>query len=54
MLILSNCRIDLSDILWELVDKFSIVSYFPSTFSPTLGHHQGRMYYESDVTFVST
>ena len=24
----------------------------PSTFCPTLGHHQGRIYYKSDVTFV--
>ena len=38
----------------ELVDKPSIISYFPSTFDLTLGHHQGRMYYESDVNFVCT
>ena len=36
----------------ELVDKSSIISYFPSTFWPTLDHHQGRMYNKSDVTFV--
>ena len=42
------------DIWRELVDKSSILSYFPSTFCPTLGHHQGRMYYKSDVTFVCT
>ena len=24
----------------------------PSTFCPTLGHHQGRIYYKSHVTFV--
>ena len=42
------------DIWWELVDKSSIISYFPSTFCSTLGHHQGRMYYKSDVTFVCT
>ena len=42
------------DIWQELVDKYSIISYFPSTFSPTLGHHQGRMYYKSDVTFECT
>ena len=40
------------DIRWELVDKPSMISYFPSTFCPTLGHHQRRMYYKSDVTFV--
>ena len=38
----------------ELVDKPSIISYFPSTFCPTFGHHQGRMYYKRDVTFVCT
>ena len=32
------------DIWWESVDKPSIISNFPSTFCPTLGHHQGRMY----------
>ena len=42
------------DIHLEFVDKSSIISYFPSTFCPTLGHHQGRMYYKSDVTFVYT
>ena len=42
------------DIWWELVDKPSIISYFPSTFYPTLGHHQERRYYKSDVTFVCT
>ena len=26
----------------------------PSTFCPTLGHHQGRIYYKSDITFVLT
>ena len=26
----------------ELIDVFSIIIYFPSTFCPTLGHHQGR------------
>ena len=40
------------DIWPELVDKPFIISYFPRTFCPTLGHHQGRMYYKSDVTFV--
>ena len=42
------------DIRQELVDKPSIISYFPSTFCSTLGHHHGRMYYKSDVTFVCT
>ena len=42
------------DIWRELVDKLSIISYFPSTFSPTLCYHQRRMYYKSDVTFVYT
>ena len=42
------------DIRRELVDKSSIISYFSSTFCPTSGHHQGRMYYKRDVTFVCT
>ena len=42
------------DIRRELVDKSSIISYFPRTFYPTLSHHQGRMYYKSDATFVCT
>ena len=29
-----------------------IYIYMQSTFCPTLGHHQGRIYYKSDVTFV--
>ena len=41
------------DILGELVDKPSIISYFPITFCPTLGHHQRRIYYKS-VTFICT
>ena len=41
--------------IWrQLIDIFSIIVYFPSTFCPTLGHHQGRMYYKSDVTFICT
>ena len=36
----------------ELIYVLSIVLYIPSTFCPTLGHHQGRIYYKSDVTFV--
>ena len=42
------------DIRLELFDKLSIISYFPSTFCPTLGHHQWRMYNKSDVTFICT
>ena len=53
LLILSYCCIDFS-IQRELIDIFSIIVYFPSTFCLTLGHHQGRMYYKSDVTFVCT
>ena len=41
-------------IRWELIYVLSIVVYIPSTFCPTLGHHQGRIYYKSDVTFVFT
>ena len=36
----------------ELIDVFSIIVYIPSTFCPTLVHHQRRIYYKSDVTFV--
>ena len=36
----------------ELIYVSSIVVCIPSTFCPTLGHHQGRIYYKSDVTFV--
>ena len=39
-------------ILGELIYVLSIVACIPSTFCPTLGHHQGRIYYKSDVTFV--
>ena len=42
------------DIRRELVDKSSIISYFPSTSCTTLSHHLGRMYYKSDVTFSCT
>ena len=38
----------------ELIGIFSIIVYFSSTFCPTLGHHQGRIYYKSDVTFLCT
>ena len=36
----------------ELIYVLSIVVCIPSTFCPTLGHHQGRIYYKSGVTFV--
>ena len=36
----------------ELIYVLSIVVCIPSTFCLTLGHHQGRIYYKSDVTFV--
>ena len=36
----------------ELIYVLSIVVCVPSTFWQTLGHHQGRIYYKSDVTFV--
>ena len=39
-------------ILGELIYVLFIVACIPSTFCPTLGHHQGRIYYKSDVTFV--
>ena len=35
----------------ELIDVFSIIVYIPSTFCLTLGHHQGRIYYKSDINF---
>ena len=35
-----------------LIYVLSIVVCIPSTFGPTLGHHQGRIYYKSDVAFV--
>ena len=36
----------------ELIYVLPIVVCIPSTFCPILGHHQGRIYYKSDVTFV--
>ena len=36
----------------ELIDVFSIIVYIRCTFCPTLGHHQGRIYRKSDITFV--
>ena len=39
--------------IWrELIDVLSITVYIPRTFCTTLGHHQGRINYKSDVTFV--
>ena len=36
----------------ELIYVSSMIVCIPSTFWTTLGHHQGRIYYKSDVTFV--
>ena len=36
----------------ELIYVLPIVVCILSTFCPTLGNHQGRIYYKSDVTFV--
>ena len=36
----------------ELIEVLSIVVCIPSSFCPTLGYHQGRICYNSDVTFV--
>ena len=36
----------------ELIKVLSIIVCIPSTFCPTLVHHQGRICYKSDVTFV--
>ena len=36
----------------ELIYVFSIIVYIPSTFCPSLGHHQERIYYKRDITFV--
>ena len=49
LFIRSYCRIAIRQ---ELMDVFSIIVYIPRTFYLTLGHHQGRIYYKSDVTFV--
>ena len=39
--------------IWgELIFVLSIVVRIPRTFGPTLGHHQGMIYYKSDATFV--
>ena len=37
-----------------MIYVLSIAVCIPSTFRPILGHHQGRIYYKSDVTFVFT
>ena len=39
-------------IRWELVDETLITNCYSSTFCPILGHHQGCVYCESDVTFA--
>ena len=38
----------------ELIYVLSIVVCIPSTFCPTLGHHQGRIYYKSSDTKVTS
>ena len=48
----SNSRFYFYRIRGELIYALSIVVCIPSTFCPTLGHHQRRIYYKSDVTFV--
>ena len=48
----SNSRITFIVFGGELIYVLSIVVCIPSTFCPTLGKHQGRIYYKSDVTFV--
>ena len=48
----SNSRITFIVFGGGLIKVLSIVVCIPSTFCPTLGHHQGRIYYKSDVTFV--
>ena len=35
----------------ELIYVLTIVVCVPSTFCPILGHHQGKIYYKSDVAF---
>ena len=49
LFVLPNC---FHRIRQELIYILSIVIYIPYTFCPTLGHHQGRIYNKSDVTFV--
>ena len=42
------------DIRRELVNKPTVINWFPSTFWPILGHHQGCFYCKKDVTFACT
>ena len=44
--------LNIIDIYVYIFSSGSVVVCIPSTFCPTLGHHQGRIYYKSDVTFV--
>ena len=48
----SNSRITFIVFWGELIYVLSVVVCIPSTFCPTLGHHQERICYKSDVTFV--
>ena len=48
----SNSRITFIVFGGELIYVLSIVVCIPSTFCPTLGHHQGRIYNKRDITFV--
>ena len=48
----SNSRITYIVFGGGLIYVLPIVVCIPGTFCPTLGHHQGRIYYKSDVTFV--
>ena len=47
--VLANCFYRIQR---ELIYVLFLVVCIPSTFCRTLGHHQGRIYYKSDVTFV--
>ena len=47
-----NYRITFIVFRGELIYILSVVVYIPSTFCSTLGHHQGRIHYKCDVTFV--
>ena len=52
LLILSNCSIDLMIFGGNWLINLPELVFSPSTFSPTLDHHQGRVYYKMDVTFI--
>ena len=52
--VLLRYRIDFYDIRRYLINKTSIINFFPSTFCPILGHHYGCVYCKSDVTFACT